>query len=151
MFIHIDTSDLRAAVEEANRALPGDVRAAVARACEVGESTAKVTAPHRTYELRDSIDGQVLSSDASGATGELRATAEHASYVRDGTPPHEITPRRGRFLRFEVGGKTVFATKVNHPGTKPNDFWKRAAEKAEDVLEREAQRAADQFAARVNR
>ncbi|WP_234467785.1 hypothetical protein [Streptomyces sp. MBT62] len=46
--------------------------------------------------------------------------------VLDGTRPHIIRPRRARALRFEVGGEVVFAGKVRHPGTRPNDFLARA-------------------------
>jgi hypothetical protein len=34
------------------------------------------------------------------------------------TRPHTIVPRNGRFLVFQVGGRTVFARSVHHPGTR---------------------------------
>lgn len=46
--------------------------------------------------------------------------------VNDGTRPHVIRPRAKQVLRFQVGGRTVFAKVVNHPGTKPNPFLDRA-------------------------
>lgn len=33
------------------------------------------------------------------------------------TKPHTIRPRRGDFLVFDVGGATVFAREVEHPGS----------------------------------
>ena len=36
-----------------------------------------------------------------------------------GTRPHEITPKKAKSLRFVVGGKTVYAKHVEHPGTRP--------------------------------
>lgn len=33
------------------------------------------------------------------------------------TPPHEIVPIRAAALAFNIGGKTVFARKVSHPGS----------------------------------
>lgn len=39
-----------------------------------------------------------------------------------GTRPHVILPSRRRALRFNVGGQTVFATRVRHPGTRPNQY-----------------------------
>lgn len=56
-------------------------------------------------------------------TGEV--DTDYAEFVSAGTRPHVIRPRNARALRFNVGGVTVFATRVNHPGTRPNDFWTR--------------------------
>lgn len=50
-----------------------------------------------------------------------------ASFVLNGTPRHDIYPRKpGGRLRFTVGGRIVFARMVDHPGTKPNNFLWRA-------------------------
>lgn len=43
-------------------------------------------------------------------------------YVINGTRPHIIRPRRARALRFQSGGRTVYATVVHHPGTSANNF-----------------------------
>ena len=51
-------------------------------------------------------------------------------YVVKGTRPHVIRPRVKKVLRFTVGGRTVFAKLVHHPGTKPNDFLNEALKKA---------------------
>jgi hypothetical protein len=56
-------------------------------------------------------------------------------FVLDGTRPHIIRPRRERsarnpkrraMLRFETGGRVVFARQVHHPGTRANNFLARA-------------------------
>lgn len=49
-----------------------------------------------------------------------------ASFVLNGTRPHEIRPRRHNgMLRFTVGSKVIYARSVQHPGTQPNNFlWK---------------------------
>lgn len=49
-----------------------------------------------------------------------------ASFVLNGTRPHEIRPKRPNgVLRFTVSNRIVFARSVNHPGTQPNNFlWK---------------------------
>ena len=39
-----------------------------------------------------------------------------------GTKAHVIMPKRARRLVFQVPGATVFARKVNHPGTKPRNY-----------------------------
>lgn len=73
--------------------------------------------------------------------------------VDEGTPPHVITPKRGKVLVFGVGGRpkttpgrlrsgggskgniVVIRPRVNHPGTKPRSFtalimkrWKRGVQ-----------------------
>lgn len=40
----------------------------------------------------------------------------------EGTSPHEIVPTNAQVLRFTVGGTVIFATRVSHPGTKPNRY-----------------------------
>lgn len=52
-------------------------------------------------------------------------------FIRRGTPPHIIRPRRGRALRIFWGGGPqgagfYFFREVRHPGTAPNDFVARA-------------------------
>lgn len=61
-------------------------------------------------------------------------SAPYAGYVEYGTRPHVIKPRRASALRFVAGGRTVFAKKVNHPGTKPRKFGYRATRAAYRVL-----------------
>lgn len=69
--------------------------------------------------------------------GLLIWMVEEGKYVEFGTPPHIITPKSKKALRFEAGrterlsgkkkGKTmVFAKKVRHPGTRPNPFIRTA-------------------------
>ncbi len=58
--------------------------------------------------------------------------------MNDGTKAHEIRPRKAKRLRFQVGGQTVFAKGVQHPGTRPDGFFDRGAEAADKALELEA-------------
>jgi phage gpG-like protein len=75
----------------------------------------------RTGNLRDSIGYDVMS-----ATDAVTATVFSDRSVRYGaiheyggqTAPHVIQPRAGGVLAFQMGGKTVFARKINHPGSK---------------------------------
>lgn len=54
----------------------------------------------------------------------------YALDVHDGTPPHVIVPVRAQALRFDIGGETVFATRVNHPGTAGRPFMAEGAARA---------------------
>lgn len=87
-------------------------------------------APVRTGKLRDSIRVKNLGDSIEiGPEG-----ADYGVYVQYGTPPHDIRPKNAKALRFEINGKTVFATVVHHPGTKPNPFATRAAQAFLDDL-----------------
>lgn len=78
--------------------------------------------PRETGRLADSARYQgPRRLSETHITGALMTDAEpYDEYVEKGTRPHVIRPVRRQALRFNVaGGRTVFATKVNHPGTKP--------------------------------
>jgi hypothetical protein len=60
---------------------------------------------------------------------EIIAGGKGARYVmfeHDGTPPHIITVRRKKSLRFMSGGVVVFRKSVRHPGTTGTKFLTRA-------------------------
>ena len=92
----------------------------------------KERAPVRTGKLRESI-ALVKVSDLHYIVG---SPLEYAVFVERGTRPHIIRPKRARALRFEVGGETVFAKKVEHPGTKPRPFFERALQKYREQWKR---------------
>lgn len=59
-------------------------------------------------------------------SGGVTAHAKYARFVHDGTRPHVIRARNVRALRFTVGGKTLFRSAVNHPGTGSRPFLRNA-------------------------
>ena len=81
--------------------------------------------PVLTGELRASL----FSRQTSPYRMEIGATAPHAIPVHQGTRPHIILPVRASVLRFEIGGKVIFARKVRHPGTRPNPYVKRTVDR----------------------
>lgn len=60
------------------------------------------------------------------ATGSVHARTEYAAAVHEGSRPHVIRPRRAKALRFDVGGRTVYARLVRHPGTRARPFLRNA-------------------------
>ena len=66
------------------------------------------------------------------ATQKKATVAAHYAevFIEKGTKAHTITPRKAKRCRFEAGGQTVFAKKVNHPGTPPNPIAARSAQEA---------------------
>lgn len=53
---------------------------------------------------------------------QIGADVPYAYYHHEGTGPHKIPPAAGRIMRFNVGGKVVYARKIEHPGSKPNKY-----------------------------
>lgn len=78
-----------------------------------------------TGELRDSI-GHRISVGRDQVVLTVFATARHAKFVHDGTRAHAIVPLNARALRFEIGGRVVFARRVWHPGYAGNPFLRDA-------------------------
>ena len=62
-----------------------------------------------TYDA-DSVMARVFSS------GDVKYAAIHE--FGGTTSPHVIEPKKASALAFVVGGKQVFARRVNHPGSK---------------------------------
>ena len=75
-----------------------------------------VLCPVDTGRLRAS-GSMRIAERGSAVVGQVEYTASYAAAVHNGTRPHVIVPRRGRYLRFQVGGRTVYARRVQHPGT----------------------------------
>lgn len=92
-----------------------------------GITYATLRTPVRTGRLRASNTGEVDTPTAFRCEGRMVNPTSYAMDVHQGTPPHRIEPRNATVLRFEVGGETVFAAYVNHPGTAPRPFLAEGA------------------------
>jgi len=58
---------------------------------------------------------------------EVISTHPATQFVHDGTRRHQIRPRNpAGYLRFQVGGRIVFAKVVNHPGYRGDPFLTNA-------------------------
>lgn len=69
---------------------------------------------------------QIRPGPGGDFQGVINVRHPAALYILGGTRPHVIRPVRARALRFTVGGRTVHAKVVMHPGTKPNNFLAEA-------------------------
>jgi len=85
--------------------------------------------PVKTGNLRTSLGVKVESSRV--IIGPDERQAPYGGYVEFGTGPHVIRPKTKKVLSFVVNGKRVFATKVNHPGTKAQPYVRPAFDAAE--------------------
>jgi hypothetical protein len=70
--------------------------------------------PVRTGVLRASVH----PTQVGPLAWKVASPVAYAPAVEDGSRPHIIRPRRGKYLVFVAGGRRVFARSVHHPGTK---------------------------------
>ena len=89
--------------------------------------------PVKTGKLRGSLRIKVGTDTV--IIGPNENIAPYAGYVEFGTRPHEIRPKNPNgYLVFKMNGKTIYARKVRHPGTKPQPYVLPAFEAWVDSL-----------------
>jgi hypothetical protein len=99
----------------------------------------RVAAPHKTYQLRNSIVVRSLHTGPAlftitAETGDL----VQANTTNDGARPHIIRPRRAQVLSFywpKVGARVVRRF-VNHPGNVGSHWWDRVVDRHPTILAR---------------
>lgn len=97
------------------------------------EALAKQLVGVKSGRLRGSIRRQ-SGANQYGAyvhvVAGIPGVTDYLQWHHFGAAPHVIRPRRARALRFEINGRIVFATKVNHPGNRAVPFLTRALDAA---------------------
>lgn len=148
----VSADELRSYLKRVESGIRAAARQALGQAAAYAAEHAR-----RTTKFKDGT-GKLRKSINRGAKGEwalfVQASAKHALWVEEDTKAHEIRPklsagvsgpvrpsqsRRSRgaarqFLRFVVGGRTVFARSVRHPGTTGTHFMRDARDAAEAHL-----------------
>lgn len=74
--------------------------------------------PVITGRLRQSI---VVEETEDGFI--IGSNLDYAEPVELGADPHIIKPVNKKALKFEIGGKTIFAKQVNHPGSEGHHMF----------------------------
>lgn len=91
------------------------------------QKAARRFAPKRTRALERSITSRVeLRSGAPAVI--VGSDLPYALIAEVGSRPHLIYPNNGRYLRFVVRGRVVYARVVKHPGTKGAHYLTRAVD-----------------------
>lgn len=84
---------------------------------------------HRTGQTGASL--QVGSASNSGASV---LGSRVITYLAGGTRAHEQRPRRAKAMKFEIGARTIFTKRVQHPATAGNpDLANAPREALEDL------------------
>lgn len=87
------------------------------------EELIREEAPKKTGEL-----SRRIRSNITTYRGTVYPTVKYAIYVHEGTRPHIIRPSAKKALYWEGADHPV--RMVRHPGTKPNKFVERGADRA---------------------
>ena len=82
-------------------------------------------APVRSGKLRDAI--RQINEPMKVRVGPFGV--EYNQFVVEGTRAHEIKPKNASLLMFKIGGKTVYAKSVKHPGTAANPYMQISSAK----------------------
>ena len=124
-------NELRAA----HKRLVLETRQGIEASMKLGEEHAKFHVKHRagfrhrTGRVARGTTGRIVRT-RSGAVLTMNNLARHANFLEGGTRPHAIVAKRGRALRFVVGGQVMFRRRVWHPGTRPFHFMRNASDAA---------------------
>jgi hypothetical protein len=117
--VRLDRAALNRTIRDASRR---ELEAASAQVL----NRSKILCPVDTGRLRASIRIESRRTLTFRSIYTIGSDVFYAPYVNDGTRPHIIRPRTKQALKFNVGGRTVFAKVVHHPGTRANPFLDRA-------------------------
>ena len=125
MKITITSKDFGAAKALLNR-VGEKVDGALEGAFEAGTSHLHMGAqnrvPVKSGNLKRNIKKEVSSSTPGRWSGTVHVDLSGAPYGAEvefgssGLPEGVILPKKGKFLKFEIGGKTIFAKAVFQPG-----------------------------------
>jgi hypothetical protein len=117
-------------------------RALSASQAILAKYTTKDTVPWRTGFLAQTFRAQLT-------TGVLRwfPTASYAPYVEFGTKPHTILPRDAKALYWPGAEHPV--KRVNHPGTRANQFMERIIAASQDDIDEAFGTALSQIVAQL--
>lgn len=85
----------------------------------------KIKVPVDTGNLRDHLRIKVLADRWEiGPEG-----VDYAMAVEHGSKPHTIRAKNGGTMAFQIGGRTVYAKSVRHPGNRAQPYIRPAYEK----------------------
>lgn len=95
------------------------------------QAIANRATPVDTGRLRGANELTPIVVQGEKVVGGVENKTKYAMFVHEGTKPHVIVPRRRKVLAWVPrGGNTVFARRVEHPGTKAQPWLARSAELA---------------------
>lgn len=121
-----DASALRQALRRWSPAVVAETGRETIRLATQDSRTPRGTEPHAGPKIVDAFRAGAVQNTGSGARTTIQNIAPQARFLNDGTPAHG--PVRAKALRFTIGGKVVFATRVR--GIAARNWWRPVMETA---------------------
>lgn len=119
-------------VEALPERLTGAMRSGTRRAAELVEEDQKQTISRKTGRTADTIRS-VVEDMPGGAAAYVGTSDKIARILDQGSKSHKITARNAKALGpMQIGGRTVFAKSVMHPGTKAQRWLERSGQLSVD-------------------
>lgn len=113
------------------RALGDERRSMIAGAVAETAGSLAASAQRNVSESTSTKRPETYAVPVQVSELEWRVEAQRgliAFFVENGTGPHVIEAKTAKALRFEIDGEVIFAKRVNHPGTAPTFYFRRAVE-----------------------
>jgi len=128
--ITLRVDGLDVAIRDIREIPPNLERRVIERMAQIAFDTMQAGADRhsKTSALLKSVFNRKTA--AGREVGHDTQAAPYAPFVVFGTRPHKIFPKNKRALRWQVGGRNVFAKFVNHPGYRGDDYLTAAADDA---------------------
>lgn len=100
------------------------------------EGNMRMDAPwkDRTTTARRALHSGVEPGQGEKIIMYLAHGVQYGRHLEEGTPPHVITPKNKKALRWKGPDGYIFARRVRHPGTQPRAIVQPTAEKYKDKL-----------------
>jgi phage gpG-like protein len=95
----------------------------------------------RSGRLRKSITRSETKASGRGFVSAIGTNVSYAAAHEFGTKPFTIRPVNKKMLRFQAGGRIVFARSVNHPGLAARRPFASTLEEREPAYSRGISRA----------
>lgn len=128
--INIDISEIDAFADKIGRLDPElqhEISEGLWIICKLIAADASADAGFKSGEMARSVYAIPIARGHLYSRFEVGATAPHAKFQEHGTRgPYPITPKNAKALRFEIGGRVIFAMRVTHPGIKATHFLSNA-------------------------
>ncbi len=148
-----DTSDVQKFARDMLGAEPiiqDETMRAMTRSTTQVEADAKRFVPVDTHHLQRSITHQVQRTGAF-IIGRVGSNVPYARVVEEGRGAITIRPRRGRFLRFVIDGREIFARVVHQGPRAAKPYLKKSLQKNQTAINREFEQVIPRVMRRIGR